>query len=232
MHIIPVLDIKDGFVVRARMGERDCYRPIETPLSSTAELLDVANGLRTVHPFEAFYIADLDAILHHDPTETVLARIEPLLDKCTVWLDAGFSQLHQFETILAMTGICPVLGSESQHDASLLRSLRSHPQLVLSLDFRGDEFIGPSSILESNADWPARIIVMTLRRIGAGIGPDFDQLKAIKKRADGRIVMAAGGIRNINDLERLEEMGISGALVATSLHNGTLNRQTMAGLLK
>lgn len=232
MHIIPVLDIKDGFVVRARMGERECYRPIETPLSQTARLPDVANGLRTVHPFEAFYIADLDAILHRDSTETVLARIEPLLDSYKIWLDAGFSQLHQFETILAKRGICPVLGSESQQDASVLRALRNHAQLVLSLDFRGDEFIGPSSILESNSDWPERIIVMTLRRIGAGIGPDFDRLKAIKQRADGRIVMAAGGIRNIHDLERLEEIGISGALVATSLHDGTLNRQAIASLLQ
>ena len=35
MQIIPVLDLKDRMVVRARMGQRDAYRPIETPLSST-----------------------------------------------------------------------------------------------------------------------------------------------------------------------------------------------------
>jgi hypothetical protein len=30
-----VVDLKRGVVVRARMGQRDQYRPIETPLSPT-----------------------------------------------------------------------------------------------------------------------------------------------------------------------------------------------------
>jgi phosphoribosylformimino-5-aminoimidazole carboxamide ribotide isomerase len=231
VHIIPVLDIKDGLVVHARMGERNAYRPIETPLSATAGLLDVANGLQAVYPFGVFYIADLDAILRPAAAETILARVQPLLGNCEVWIDAGFSQLHQLETVLAAEGVHPVLGSESQQDASLLRHLRSDPKLILSLDFRGDEFIGPPSILENSEDWPARIIVMTLGRIGGNAGPDFDRLAAIRQSAGGRAVVAAGGIRNADDLRRLNEMGISGALVATSLHNGALNRQTIAGFI-
>jgi uncharacterized protein related to proFAR isomerase len=45
MEIIPVIDLKGGLVVRARMGQRDRYRPIETPLSptSTAEALCAAS---------------------------------------------------------------------------------------------------------------------------------------------------------------------------------------------
>ena len=35
MEIIPVVDLKGGVVVRARMGQREEYRPIETPLSPT-----------------------------------------------------------------------------------------------------------------------------------------------------------------------------------------------------
>ena len=35
MEVIPVIDIKGGAVVRARMGRREQYRPIQTPLSPT-----------------------------------------------------------------------------------------------------------------------------------------------------------------------------------------------------
>src|SRR4051794_1159067 len=45
MEIIPVIDLKDGTVVRARMGRRDQYQPIVTPLSPTSDPLDVARAL-------------------------------------------------------------------------------------------------------------------------------------------------------------------------------------------
>lgn len=232
MHIIPVLDIKDGLTVRARMGNRDAYQPIETPLSPTANVLDVADGLCALYPFPAFYVADLDAIQHRASAETALHRVKPLLAKADIWLDAGFCEPQQLEHALAVGGIWPILGSESQADASVLDRFRDNPRLILSLDFRGDAFLGPSSILENTGNWPSRIIVMTLRRIGADSGPDFDRLTEIKRRADGRAVIAAGGIRGLQDLERLEAAGIAAALVATSLHNGALTSEAIAALMK
>jgi hypothetical protein len=62
MEIIPVIDLKGGLVVRARMGQRDQYRPIETPLSPTSHPADVVQGLMSVFPFRTLYVADLDAI--------------------------------------------------------------------------------------------------------------------------------------------------------------------------
>ncbi len=232
MHIIPVLDIKDGLVVRARMGNRDAYQPIETPLSSTANVLDVANGLRALHPFPVFYVADLDSIQDRPSPRNVLNQLMPLLTKSDIWLDAGFRDRAQLEPILATRGILPVLGSESQTDSSVLETLCTNPRLILSLDFRGDEFLGPPSILEDAENWPSRVIVMTLGRIGANAGPDFDRLAEIKRRAEDRTVIAAGGIRSLHDLERLETMGISAALVATSLHNGALTPEAISSLMK
>ena len=175
MHIIPVLDIKDGLVVGARMGNRDAYQPIETLLSPTADVLDVADGLSALYPFPAFYVADLDAIQHPASAETALHRVKPLPARADIWLDAGFGGPQQLEHALAVGGIWPILGSELQADASVLERFRDNPRLILSLDFRGDAFLGPSSILENTDNWPSRIIVMTLRRIGADTGPDFDR---------------------------------------------------------
>ncbi|MGO4451256.1 HisA/HisF-related TIM barrel protein [Phyllobacterium sp. TAF24] len=231
MHIIPVLDIKDGLVVRAYMGKRETYRPIETPLSPTAEVLDVAEGLRKLYPFPAFYIAELDAI-QRGPSDDTLKRLRPLLATADVWLDAGFSTLSQLEQALNMDGISPVLGSESQFDASVLEKLRENLRLVLSLDFKEDEFVGPPSILENADNWPSRIIAMTLGRVGANSGPDLKRLTEIKRRAGNRAVIAAGGVRHVHDLEQLEAIGISAVLVATSLHNGSLTSETISSLMK
>ncbi|CAN7640650.1 HisA/HisF-related TIM barrel protein [Phyllobacterium sp. LjRoot231] len=230
MHIIPVLDIKDGLVVRARMGDRDSYKPIETPLSPTADILDVAAGLRALYPFPAFYVADLDAIERR--RESSLDQLKPLLSKADIWLDAGFSDRDQLEIALATDGIWPVLGSESQTDTSVLDSLHASPKLILSLDFRGDEFLGPRTILQNTEIWPSRVIVMTLGRVGANSGPDFERLTEIKRRAGHRAVIAAGGIRDVHDLEQLQAIGISAALVATALHSGALTPKAISSLMK
>ena len=51
--------------------------------------------------------------------------------------------------------------------------LHSPPDgFVLSLDFRGETFLGPQGLLDDAALWPHRVIVMTLARVGGGEGPD------------------------------------------------------------
>ena len=76
MEIIPVIDLKGGLVVRARMGQRDQYRPIETPLSPTSHPADVVQGLMSVFPFRTLYVADLDAIERTGDNDAVLVRLK------------------------------------------------------------------------------------------------------------------------------------------------------------
>jgi phosphoribosylformimino-5-aminoimidazole carboxamide ribotide isomerase len=96
-------------------------------------------------------------------------------------------------------------------------------EVLLSLDFRGDAFLGPARLLASAGTWPHRVIVMTLARVGTGGGPDFTRLDEIIGRAGpSRQVYAAGGVRNMDDLKRLRDLGVAGALVATALHTGQI----------
>lgn len=222
MLIIPVLDVKDGCVMRARMGLRDTYRPIETPLSPTAAIRDVAEGLRKIHPFPAFYMADLDAIETGSDPLANAGALSSLQPEPAVWLDAGFRDAGDIERALADPQISVVLGSESQADTHLLEALGAHPRLILSLDFRNDALMGPPAILSQPDRWPKRVIVMTLDKVGARRGPDFERLQAVRGVAGNREIIAAGGVRDAGDLERLADIGIAGALVATSLHSGEL----------
>jgi phosphoribosylformimino-5-aminoimidazole carboxamide ribotide isomerase len=222
LRIIPVLDLKGGVVVRARKGERDNYRPIETPLCAGADPVAVAEGLRRLYPFSIFYIADLDAIEGRAPNRDALGRLGAMVPAPELWVDAGISDKETLATALADRSLRPVLGSESQSDDVLLRQFRDHPGLILSLDFLANGFQGPPSILEDSGLWPQRVIVMTLARVGSAAGPDLARLEQVKKRAGGRTVIAAGGVRDAADIRALSSLGIGAALVATSLHDGTL----------
>lgn len=216
MEVIPVIDLKNGHVVHARGGRRDEYQPIETPLSpGSSAPADVVAGLLRLHPFRSLYVADLDAIEGRGDNRAALAGLPPGLD---LWLDAG---AHDPASAAWLDRGSLVLGSESQPGLDLLRDLRDRPGLVLSLDFRGDAFQGPPGILAKPQLWPARVIAMTLARVGAGQGPDLTRLAGIVAAAGpGRRVYAAGGVRSAEDLRAAAACGAAGALVATALHAG------------
>jgi phosphoribosylformimino-5-aminoimidazole carboxamide ribotide isomerase len=228
LRIIPVLDLKGGEVVRAARGRRDLYRPMVTPHAASSEPVAVAEGLRTLHPFPTFYIADLDAIEGRAPNREALGRLGKVTGAPELWVDAGFAEEATLEVAFGMPGVFPVLGSESQTDDALLRRYRDHPDLILSLDFFADEFRGPPSLLEAQELWPRRVIVMTLAKVGSGAGPDLARLAEIKSKAGSRDIVAAGGVRNENDVRALSSLGVAAALVATSLHDGTLTREQLA----
>ncbi|PWJ80481.1 phosphoribosylformimino-5-aminoimidazole carboxamide ribotide isomerase [Pseudaminobacter salicylatoxidans] len=230
MRIIPVLDLKGGQVVRAQHGRRDRYKPIVTPLSQSPDIVAVAAGLRGLHPFSTFYVADIDAIEGRTPNYDAIARLQGEAGSPTVWWDAGLADLINVAAALATPSLCPVLGSESQKDVSVLERFRDHPGLILSLDFFADGYRGPSTLLNKPELWPACVIVMTLAKVGAGTGPDFPRLREIKAKAGDREVIAAGGVRHEADLRQLSELGVSAALVATSLHNGVLTPKQIARL--
>ncbi len=222
MQIVPVIDLKGTLVVHARQGERGSYAPIVTPLSRSAEPAAVLAGLLSVAPFRAIYVADLDAIMAGgDPSPLIesLADRFPMLE---FWVDAGIASPAVAEALLRHERLHLVIGSESQVDHRLLDAFRDHPRALLSLDFRGDEFIGPADLVDRPEQWPRRVIVMTLARVGSGAGPDFDRLARIVTRAPGRKVFAAGGVRNEHDLAALVESGAAGALVATAIHQGAI----------
>ena len=226
--IIPVLDLKHGQVVRARAGDRAKYQPIVTPLSPTSDATDVLRGLTRLAPFSTVYIADLDAIAGEGSHGAVLRDLAAGAADIEFWLDGGFATVEAARAALPAK-MSPVFGSESLAGVEELASAhKNFEELVLSLDYRAGGFMGPPEIEHRVELWPNRIILMTLDRVGTGAGPDLGALAALVERAGGRAVFAAGGVRGEDDLARLREIGVAGALIATALHDGRISAAAIA----
>jgi len=216
MRVIPVLDLKGGGVVRAVGGRREEYRPIATPLAPSNAPQDVAAGLLRLHPFSTLYVADLDAILGRGDNSGVVKALREKFPQVEFWLDAG-------ATAQKTAPWTQVIGSESLAGDEPPPDLSGAESAVLSLDFKGEDFLGPLALLDRPSLWPRRVIVMTLARVGSGSGPDFSRLGAIKARAGAREVFAAGGVRDARDVSALAQRRIAGALVASALHDGAIS---------
>ena len=91
----------------------------------------------------------------------------------------------------------------------------------------GAQFLGPPALLEKPTSWPDRVICMTLERVGSGAGADLTRLAELKRRAPQRSLYAAGGVRGEDDLVRLEMAGVSGVLLASALHDGSLTAEAL-----
>jgi phosphoribosylformimino-5-aminoimidazole carboxamide ribotide isomerase len=225
IEIVPVIDLKQGQVVRARAGERDRYVPIVTPLSPTSDPVDVARGLLAVTPASHLYVADLDAIEGGGHNLADIRRLAEAFPEMALWVDAGTATLEQAQAFLKARLGRLVLGSESQVDTQLLKALAG--EVVLSLDFRGERFVGPRAIWDNPPLWPDTVIVMTLARVGTGTGPDLDRLRKARQRAPRTNIYAAGGLRGPEDMARLADIGVAGVLVASALHDGRLDGRSI-----
>ncbi|MGI4975362.1 MAG: HisA/HisF-related TIM barrel protein [Janthinobacterium lividum] len=228
MDIIPVLDLKSGEAVHARMGRRDEYRPIQTPLCHGSAPGDVVDGLLRLAAFPRFYVADLDAIERRGDHASVLRALAAARPGVELWVDSGVGDARAARSWLDGNPGALVLGSESLDGVGTMRGLCREPRVVLSLDFRGEVFAGPEGLLDDVAAWPDRVVVMTLARVGATQGPDVARVAAVVARAEGRRVYAAGGVRGATDLGALRDVGAAGALVATALHGGAITREDVA----
>ncbi|MDX6749874.1 HisA/HisF-related TIM barrel protein [Geminicoccaceae bacterium 1502E] len=230
-EVIPVIDLMNGQVVHARAGDRATYRPLEgSTLCASAEPLEVVRGLLRLHPFRTLYIADLDAIQKRGDHKPLIRRLRTEFPALDLWVDAGFAGLCDCRAYLKAGLGALVLGTESQSGLATVTALREEPQLVLSLDFRGEQLLGPRALFDQVELWPGRVIAMTLARVGAGRGPDRERLAQLKAAGAGRRIFAAGGVRDEADLAALAADGCAGALIASCLHSGRVGAEALERL--
>ena len=180
IEVIPVIDLKGGAVVRARHGSRRSYAPIVTPHARTSAPLDVVAGFLTVHPFHTIYAADLDRIESRGSHDQSLDALSTAFPEVAFWVDAGVRDGGAARSWLARhTRAHLVLGSESLESHAVLEEFATDDRIVLSLDYRGDNFLGSNGLCDVPHLWPARVIVMTLARVGGDAGPDMDRRDAL-----------------------------------------------------
>ncbi len=228
MLIIPVLDLSRGLVVHAKQGQRYLYQPVTSVISSNPDPKTVLSAFFKLYPFKTIYIADLDAIQGTGNQDILIKELALHYKQCEFWVDAGIEPIQNRQAYFTGNNIKLVLGSENNLPIESLTSLiKNNPDILLSLDFTKHGLIENSYLLKDATTWPRQVIVMMLHRVGLNKGIDMQCLNKILDLGKNKDIYTAGGVRDINDLQQLNTLGVKGVLLATALHNSSITKEDL-----
>ncbi len=226
-----MMDLLDGVVVHAKRGERAKYMPVHLSSSvvSSSEPLRV---IEAVNPSEV-YIADLNRLMGTGTCIESLRAIRSRYRDIRIALDYGIKSPSDMEEIACVADSI-ILGTETA-SLELIHDTAANYPITVSIDLfhrkvRASDVrmkIEPLRLIEELDGYPVEsIIILELDRVGTNSGVDTDFIARCVEHSSHDI-LCGGGVRNYEDIYKLEAIGVKGALVATAVHEGAI---TVSGL--
>lgn len=233
-----VVDLQGGKAVHGIAGRRDHYRSLDLLCPKNSGIDGTPTSLIDWYRrfgIRDFYLADLDALTGGEPQ---VAAIGSLLSQSQCeserWLiDIGFreetwnSQAVWMQSMTArFANVAWVITSESAKSDALLDSVAEHldPQsLVLGVDFRDGEFVGPDSGADAWIRTGARLgfteaIVLDVAAVGTARGPATAKFCSDwHQHSPNWRLISGGGCRNVRDVSVFLQAGCQGCLIASAL---------------
>ncbi len=219
---ILVLDIFDGVVVHALRGKREEYLPV-ADFSSVCETSDAAGIARTLRPTEV-YAADLNRIRGIGDNFQVIKEVSGY---CKTILSCGVRSAGDAALGLTIADTVTI-GTENADFDVIGEACETcdASRLHVNIDLMDGRILTntrisltPLEAVERLNEYPINhLIIIDLTKVGTESGIDLDLLSDAVTRSDHPVIFG-GGVRDMNDLDLLHDIGVAGALVATGVHN-------------
>jgi phosphoribosylformimino-5-aminoimidazole carboxamide ribotide isomerase len=230
MKIIPVIDVLNGIAVHGIRGERRHYRPLKSLLCKSTDPLEIAAAFESLG-FSSLYLADLDAILGKSANFSVYSKI--MTTTCLdLMVDAGISDITKAKNVFKTNVSKIVIGSETLKSLDFVSQAVGNfgeDKIVVSIDQKKGKLLSDSEAIASMeavsfakklaSVGVRQIILLDLDHVGTEHGINLSLIRTILEQT-GVDLLVGGGIKSLYELEDLRSLGVSGALVATVLHNG------------
>jgi len=220
----------NGIAVHAIKGKRSQYRPLQSVLCNSTDPLDVAKCFVEMG-FLELYIADLDSIMKKGSNISIIKRIFTETD-LKVIIDNGNTESKKVKEMLFFGASKVIIGTESLLDINDVCRLTEEfgDQIVVSLDLKDNKVLRKDirllddkiSALKQIKNYGAReIILLDLNKVGSQEGLDFDFIQNAVNLPNSKILVG-GGVRNLDEIKKVFEIGVEGILIATGLHLGKI----------
>jgi len=217
VELYPAVDIEGGRVARSTSAS--------DPIAVMRQFAQ--DGARWVH------VVDLDRAFGKGENRELTRR---LLAEAAVRIQVG-GGLTSDEDVAELVGwgaTRVVIGTAAAVDAVLVARLLARygaERLAVGIDARDGRVaargsdvsfaLAPLELARRVRGQGARTVIYTdAARDGSLAGPDVDGARAIAALGGGLDVIVSGGVASLDDLRRLRDAGLAGAIVGRALHAG------------
>jgi phosphoribosylformimino-5-aminoimidazole carboxamide ribotide isomerase len=231
--IIPAVDLLGTEAVRLERGEFD---RVTLQAGDPADLVAryAEAGAAIVH------LVDLDGARSGVVRPPLVARLVAAAGGVPVQASGGIRKLADAEALLEAGAYRVVVGTAAYAAPGALETFARAlgDRLVVAVDARGGRLALAGWERESDlsieeaaercaAAGVARLHCTAIERDGTMTGPDLELLARVRDRS-GLPVLAAGGIRSLEDLAAVEALGLEGAVVGRALLEGAIPLSALA----
>jgi phosphoribosylformimino-5-aminoimidazole carboxamide ribotide isomerase len=240
MQVIPAIDLRDGACVQLVGGS---YADERVRIQNPVDVADkwVRMGFGRIH------VVDLDAATGQGSNREIVRGI--LAPRATKWIrrekclrvqcGGGVRDLDAIAELLAAGASEVVLGTRAIEDRDWLEDAVSrYPnRIIVAADTRARQLVtrgwsetGTQDVIDFIDELStlplAAVLVTAVEREGRMEGPDLTLMRDIALRSSLPL-QASGGVRGVDDLRALAELGVSSAVVGMALYTGALDPETI-----
>jgi phosphoribosylformimino-5-aminoimidazole carboxamide ribotide isomerase len=228
MIVLPAIDLIDGVCVRLTRGD----------FATSAKVAD--DPIETAKSFEALgaewlHMVDLDGAKAGEPIGAeVVARVCAATD-LKVEVGGGVRTLASMERYFDIGVSRVILGSVAIGEPALVREAVSRygAGIAVGIDAKDGRARAGGWLEDSDIHYldlaaamddagVSTIIYTDISKDGALAGPNLAELALINDRVEADVI-ASGGVRDLDDIRALMQLGVAGAICGKSVYEGTLD---------
>jgi len=230
MEIIPAIDISNGKCVRLYQGKRG------TETVYYEDPLDALNFWKKIGAKRLHFI-DLDGAWGSDINKKKLREMIQIAEsQIKVQVGGGIRTVDEAHELIELGADRVIIGTlaikQPQKIKFLSKKVGSN-HIIIALDYKNEKIATHGWTQQTNKDpfnfgkrmgdlGAGYILFSAIESDGAFTGPDFENIKKMVESVETPI-LAAGGIRNIQDLDKLYDIGVYGAIIGKAFYENKID---------
>lgn len=235
MQLYPAIDMKNGQCVRLKQGKFEEITVYSDSPEKVAAYWE-SQGATFLH------LVDLDgALAGYSVNEAVIRRIAETVTM-PIEIGGGIRTAKAVERMLSLGVTRVIIGTKAVENPLFIRELVEQfgpERIVAGVDAKNGmvaiegwekvSAISAEELCEQMKEYGVRHVVYTdISRDGMLSGPNVEATRALTE-ATGMDIIASGGMSSMDDLRRLCDAGVKGAIIGKALYENRIDLKEAVG---
>jgi len=228
MIIYPAIDVKDGRCVRLVQGQfNDVTVYSDNPVEMAKKFEQM--GAQYLH------VVDLDGARLGEPRNTAIVSEIAIKLGIPVQLGGGIRNIEMIEIIISKGIQRIILGTSAVNDPNLVKKAVQtfDNSIAIGIDAKNgmvaiegwaktSEFTAIGFARKMQELGAKTIIYTDISRDGMLAGPNLKAMEEMVKSVEIEVI-ASGGVKSIEDIKNLKDIGVAGVIVGKALYTGDID---------